>query len=225
MRRRAPFAERAVDDGFSGAGEDALRKRFGLGEQRPRPEAQRKPLVGPLPCGLGGNNIENGKVIDTLGMIESHAIGDATAAIVSCDGEAREAELLHDGDHLLRNGALGVWRVVRRGNRTAALAVAAKVGADDGKLVRQQSRYTAPHQVSLGKAVQQKQRRPGAVGAHEDSGLACVNFGDREIVHDFESILVFHRQHYRSRTDVLAFSARSGWSELLSQFIQDPAHK
>jgi hypothetical protein len=36
-RGRTPTAERIVDDGFRGSCQDALGKRFGLGEQRPGP--------------------------------------------------------------------------------------------------------------------------------------------------------------------------------------------
>jgi hypothetical protein len=86
-------------------------------------------------------------------MIEGQAIGDAPAAIVPGDREAREAETLHDRHHVAREGALGVGRVVRRGGRAGAAAVAAQVGAHDGEAPRKARGHVAPHQVGLGEAV------------------------------------------------------------------------
>ena len=62
-----------------------------------------------------------------FGVIESHTMGDAAAAVVSYNGEFRESQMLHHFDLVLRHGALGVAKVVRAARRFAAIAVTAKV--------------------------------------------------------------------------------------------------
>ncbi len=108
-------------------------------------------------------------------MIECHAIGDAAAAIVPGDAEARKSEPLHHDDHVLRHGPLRIGRVIGRGRRAAALSIAAQIGAHDGELARQQRRDVAPHQVRLRKTVQQQQRRAGSRTAHEDAGFTGLD--------------------------------------------------
>ena len=65
--------------------------------------------------------------------------------------------------------------MVRRGVRTAAAPVAAKIGADDRKVTGKQRRDVAPHQVCLRKTVQQEDRGSGAAGANEYAGLARLD--------------------------------------------------
>ena len=89
-----------------------------------------------------------------VGMVEGHAIGDATAAVMPRDAEALKSEPLHDHHHILRHRPFCVRRMVDTGAGATALAVAAKVGADDGKLSRQQGRDAAPHQMCLRKSMQ-----------------------------------------------------------------------
>ena len=115
-------------------------------------------------------------------MVQRQAVGHAAAAIVAGDREAREAQPLHHGHHVLRHGALGIGRMVGVDGRAAAAAVAAQIGAHDRELAGEQRRDVAPHQVRLREAVQQEQRRPEARGAHEDGGIACVDLPAHETV-------------------------------------------
>src|SRR5215204_3774766 len=182
-RGRAPSAERIVDDGFRGRRQDALGKRFRLSEQRPRPEGKREPCIGAIPYGLRRQDVENGEPVDTIRMVKSHAIGDATATIMSSDREMRKSKPLHHGHHVLRHGSLRIWRMVPGGSRAAAAPVAAKIGADDLKVAGKQRRDAAPHQVCLRKAVQQENRRPGPVRAHENAGLTRLDLRGCEVIH------------------------------------------
>ena len=182
-RPRTPLSERMVDDGVGGRRQHALRKRLGLRQQRPGPEAQREPRIGPLPYGLRRHDVENGEPLDAFWMVERQTIRNPTAAVVSGDREPRESEPLHHAHHVLRHGTLRVWRVVRRGRRTTAAPITAKIRADDREVTREQRRDAAPHQVRLRKAVQQENRRPAASRADEDRCVARVDLGRGEVVH------------------------------------------
>src|SRR6266699_23035 len=110
-------------------------------------------------------------------MVESHAISDATAAIMSGDLETQEAQLLHYGHHIRCHSPLRIGLMVQCGDRAAAAPIAAKIRADDCEVGGEQRRDTAPHQVCLRKAVQQEYRRPGTLRTYEDGCLAGVDFG------------------------------------------------
>src|SRR6059036_1618439 len=92
-RRRAPTPERVVDDGFGRRRQDAFWKWFGLSEERPRPVVQRQPRIGAVPDGRRRHDVEDGKTLDTVGMVERHAIGDPPATIVPRDRIERLAVL------------------------------------------------------------------------------------------------------------------------------------
>ena len=157
-RRRAPAAERGVEDDIGCRGQQALRQRIGLGQQRPGPVAEREAGIGAGPHRFRRQDVEDGEAVDAGRMVERHAVGDAAAAVVAGDREVREAQPLHDDRHVARHGALRVGRMVQRGRRAAASPVAAKIGADHGEVAGQQRRHAAPHEVGLWKAVQQQDR-------------------------------------------------------------------
>src|SRR5215208_2726314 len=184
-RGSSPSAKRIVGDCFGDRRQDALGERFGLGEQRPRPEGQREPCIGQVPHGLGRQDVEDGEPLYTVRVVEGHAVGDATAAIVAGDREAPEPEPLHDGYHVLGHGSLCVRLMVPSGGRATAAPVAAKVGTDDREVADKQRRDGAPHQVRLRKAVQQEDRRPGPVRAHENAGLTRLDLRGCEVIHHF----------------------------------------
>src|SRR5215212_5851469 len=118
-------------------------------------------------------------------MVKSHAIGDATATIMSSDREARKSKPLHHAHHVLCHRSLRIWRMVPGGGQAAAAPVAAKIGADDRKVAGEQRRDAAPHQVCLRKAVQQEDRRPGPMRARENAGLTRLDLGACEVIHHF----------------------------------------
>jgi len=139
------------------------------------PHVIRQPRISFVPGHFRGHDVEDGKPVDPVRVVESHAIGDATAAIMSDERKARKPKPLHHSHHVLRHGALRIGRMVWRGDRAAALPIAAKISADNGKVVRKQRRDAVPHQVSLRKAVQQENRRAQTQPAHEDTGLVRLN--------------------------------------------------
>ena len=95
-------------------------------------------------------------------MIERHAVRDAAAAVLADDGEALEAEVLHDVDLVLRHRALRVVRVVGQALRLAAVAVTAQDRGDDREALGERGRDVAPRVQRQRRAVQQQQRRPAA---------------------------------------------------------------
>src|SRR5829696_4124412 len=104
---------------------------------------------------------------------------------MTSDREARKSKPLHHGHHVLRHGSLRIWRMVPGGGRAPAAPVAAKIGADDRKVAGKQRRDVAAHQVCLRKAVQQENRRPGPVRAHENACLTRLDLGGCEVIHHF----------------------------------------
>lgn len=97
-------------------------------------------------------------------------------------GEAVEAQTRHQADHVPSHRALGIGRVVGRRGRLAAGAIAAQAGADDRKLLRQRRRNAMPHQVRLGKAVQQPQRPPRPLAPGKDRCLPDIDLAGLESV-------------------------------------------
>jgi len=116
-------------------------------------------------------------------MIERHAIGDATAAIVARDREVVKPQPLHDDHHVVRHGPFRVGRMVRGRDRATAAPVAAPVGADDREVVGEQRGHLAPHEVCLREPVQEEERWAGPGPAQKNAGAARVDFGGFEGVH------------------------------------------
>jgi hypothetical protein len=93
--------------------------------------------------------------------------------------------------------------MVPGGGRATAQPVAAKVGADYRKGAGEQRRDAAPHQVRLREAVQQEDRRPGPLRAHENAGLTRLDLGRCELIHpDTNQSIDILRRHNR----ILPFS-------------------
>jgi hypothetical protein len=97
------------------AADQALGQRRRLGEKRPVPVAQREGRVGSRPDLPGRDDVEHREPRRPVGIIERHPVGNATAAVVTRDGKAVEAERGHRLDLVKRHRPLAVRRVVRRG--------------------------------------------------------------------------------------------------------------
>jgi hypothetical protein len=119
-----------------------------------RPVGQRKLRVGSIPDHPGWNHVKNGQPLDSLGMVQSQAVSDTTAAVVPGHREAREAEFFHDDDHVVRHGSLRIGRMVSVRGGTPATAIAAKVGTDNRKPTGQLRGDIPPHQVRLREPMQ-----------------------------------------------------------------------
>ena len=136
-------------------------------------------------------DVEHRRLGDPLGVVEGHAVGDPRAPVVADHGEALEAEGGHDLDLVLGHGALGIGRVVVAARRLGAVAVAAQVGQHHGEALGQARRNLVPHDVGLGVAVEQQQRRPGARLPDVDLGARGRNAGPVEAVEHGNVILRF----------------------------------
>src|SRR5262245_54201761 len=82
-RGGTPGPQRVVNDYFRYRCKHGFGKRLGLGNEGPRPVRQREPRVGAVPYRPGRKDVENWKPSNVPGMIKCHAVGDATATIVS----------------------------------------------------------------------------------------------------------------------------------------------
>lgn len=100
-------------------------------------------------------------------MVEPQAKTDPRAAIVARERELHMPERLHDlhrvaGHFPLRIG-VALLAVGRR-----RPAIAAQIHRHDGKTPCEGRRDFMPGDMGLAETVQQQERRPGAVSAHED---------------------------------------------------------
>jgi len=118
-------------------------------------------------------------------MIERHAESGPRAAVVPGDVELLEAERAHDVDLVLRHAAERVVRVVWLATRLGAVAVAAKIGGDDGEIAREARRDALPGKVGERVAVQEEKRRPFAAAPADDGnlGIGRLDAERREIGH------------------------------------------
>ena len=136
---------------------------MGLGEEGPVIGLQGGRPAHALPVVERRDDVEQDHAVDHLGRVEGEPVGDAGAAVVAHDGEAIEAERLHDGDAVARHGALGIGRVVVAvGGRCVGEAVAAQVHDDDGRLGGQLRGEAVPAGVRLRVAVKAEKRWPVA---------------------------------------------------------------
>ena len=185
---RAPAPQRIVHHGVGRRREDPLGKRLRLREQRPRPVVQRESVIRARPRAFRRHDVEHGRLVEPVGMVEGQTIGHPPPAIVARHGEAREAEPLHDDHHVSGLGPFGVRGVVWRRMGATALPIPPEIGADHGEVAREPRRHIAPHEVGLGKAMQQQQGRPGSERPHEDVDLSRGN-------HHLESQPPGNRRH------------------------------
>ena len=129
-------------------------------------------------------------------MIERQAMRGARAAVVAGDEKLFESEMRHDVDLVLRHAAERVIAVVVFAARLGTVAVAAQIGRDDGKLLRQPVRVAVPAHVRQRVAVQEEQRRSAAAMAQIDLhfGIAGLNLDMLEIL-EHDVLLYAMRKH------------------------------
>ena len=91
-------------------------------------------------------------------MVERHAKGGASAAVVAGHAELPEAQVLHDFDLVLRHAAERIVAVIFAPARFSAVAVAAEVRRDHGEILREPRRDEMPVRVRERIAVQEQHR-------------------------------------------------------------------
>ena len=115
-----------------------------------------------------------------IGMIEAQSVCDTAAAIVADEAKRRMPEIAHQLDHVTRHRTLRIGGVRVVGWRLARIAVAAKIGADDGVVLRERRRDAMPDHVRLRITVQEQYRRPVAPDDAMDLALRRANPVRRE---------------------------------------------
>ena len=139
---------------------------------------------------LGGHHVERGEGAHLRGVVERHAVADASTAIVPHHVKAIEAERRHRLDLVPRRGALAmVVEVV--GSGLAAVAVAAQVRCHHGVVRREPGRHLVPHGMGLRVAVEQQERRALATFHQIDGDGRGLDPGPGEVV---EHACVFRLQ-------------------------------
>jgi hypothetical protein len=80
-----------VEERVGIAGDQPLRERCRLRQERPVPVGQRQAVVGSRPDLPGGHDVEHRERADPIRMVQSHPVGHAAATVMTGDGEAIEA--------------------------------------------------------------------------------------------------------------------------------------
>ena len=142
--------------------DEPLGQRRGLGEERPVPISDREGSVGAGPDFSGRNDVEDREPLDPVGMVDRHAVGHASPAVVARHGEAFEAQCSHRLDLVTGHRSLAVRGVVGRRLRSKRHPIPRQIRGDDGMPLGEDGCGGVPHLVRLRIAVQQQQRRAAA---------------------------------------------------------------
>ncbi len=163
--------------GFGVEADHAFGAGSGLDEEEPPDVAGGEVLVGFAIHGEGGGDVEDGEPGDGFGVIERHAMRDATSAIMAGDGEVREPEMAHDLHLIGCHGAGGVVDVLRAAVGLGGVAVAAEIGEHDGEVLSELRRDLVPRDMGFGVAVEQEERRAAAADERVDDCAFDGNHG------------------------------------------------
>ena len=169
-----PLREAAVP-GIGMGGDRALRSGRRLGEEEPVVPALGELGIAARQRLADRHDVEDDQRRHRVGLVQREPHRDVAAPVMPDDGEARVAELPHQGDAVARHRPLRIGLVVVGRQRLRRLPVTAQVGADDGVGSRQERRHQMPRGVRARVSVQQQDRRPGSAVAHAQYGLAHVD--------------------------------------------------
>src|SRR4051812_13763557 len=121
-------------------------------------------------------------------MIQRQPIGDAPTAIMPSHTESVVPKFLHDGDHVARQSALAIRRVIGRGLGTRTLSVPAQIKSHYRERARQNGSDLTPHQVGLRKAVQHDKGWTISTMSDENARLASINYGVGKLRHGLRTL-------------------------------------
>src|SRR5258708_39264348 len=110
-------------------------------------------------------------------MIESKAVRNATATVVSDQIEFGESKFIHQCDKFVPHHSLRIWVMIFRGAWYAAAAITAKIDANYRVVARKLWRHIPPHQAGSRKPMHHKQRGPASsVAPDENRVVTDLNF-------------------------------------------------
>src|SRR3712207_1470778 len=111
------------------------------------------------------------------GIVEGHPVADSPAAVMAADVETLEAEVAHHLDLIECHRPFRVGLVVGGALGLGGVTVPAQIGGDYRELFGEARGDEVPHDVSLGAAVEQQQRRPAAAVTDPYRRLGGVDSG------------------------------------------------
>src|SRR6185437_8504450 len=176
----APGAQRAIEKKIGRAADEAFGEVVGLDEEEPMVVIGGERLVGPRENLGGRDDVEEGRALDAVGMIETQAMKDARAAVVPHRLKPLETELAHQFGLIGGHGALAVAGMVFARGWLRAVAITAQVGTNHREVPRQRRRQLVPHGVGLGISMQQQKRRSPAARPELNLRAGCFYPGGRE---------------------------------------------
>src|SRR6266568_6407854 len=140
-----------------------------------------------------GNDVEHGELRHRGGVVESHAMRDPSAAVVTDDEERFMTQGAHRLDLVLGHGALGIVGMVGKPVGFFAVSVTAQIGGDHLEPLRELGRDAVPDRVGLRIAVQKEQGRAHAAVDEIDRRAArpdapALEAGEELAVHERNSL-------------------------------------
>lgn len=142
----------------------------GLRQKHPVVVALGQPGIHRLPDVQSRQNIEKRERANRRRMIERHAMGGPSAAIMGNEVKALVTQSRHEGNLIPCHGTK-----CKIGHLGLALAIATKIRHHHAVSRGEALSHAVPHGVGLWKSVQQQKWRPGATGARVDHRIADVD--------------------------------------------------
>jgi hypothetical protein len=126
-------------------------------------------------------DVEYGQPLHSFRMVESEAIGDAPATVVSDEIEPGESKFIHDRNEFVRHRSLRIGVVILCGGWHAAAPIAPEIHTNHGVAVRKARCHVTPHQAGPRKAVHHEQRRSFSISSYENGVVAGLDFRRLEV--------------------------------------------
>ena len=114
---------------------------------------------------------------DRIRMVETQPVQNPRAAVVPAGLKFFKPEVAHDLDLILRHGTERIGRMIGTAVRLGTVPIAAQIGKNDRKFLRQARRDLVPANMGEGIAVHEKQRRPVSPITQRDLCAAGLDAG------------------------------------------------
>ncbi len=118
-----------------------------------------KVLVGFVVHGQGGTDVQQDDFVDGLGIVDTEFMSDSSATIVSTNVELRTSQFHHHVNAVFSHSALGIQLVVLVIGRLRGGPIASYINSYDSELAGKLWGNSMPDVVTLGEAVEEKERR------------------------------------------------------------------
>src|SRR6185295_11514531 len=154
------LAKWIVKNGVRSTKEVFLWKRCFLREKDPWPVRHGELCIGVTAAFGDRYDVQYGQPLHFFWMVESEAIRDAPATVVSDEIKPGESKFIHYRNEFIRHRSLRIGIMILCGGWHAAAPIAAEIDANHGVAVRKARCHVTPHQAGPRKAVHRSSGDP-----------------------------------------------------------------